>query len=713
MSESKARLLVKLINNLDSTGDIKPEGVAEGIDVDIDSANIFSLIDSAHLLSKVDVSDSNYIFSRVNSEYIQERVTLDGVGIDSSAHLQLIDSDYLLQRAGTSSGITQASFLNVVDGNYIRTKANLPYDRTGIDSDVVLELSDSAYIVSKYKVGTDSAAFLSAVDSDYLRLKTQGVSGNSSFNASAYDSIDLLPLTADGGSFAFIKDSKKVYIRGNSSWISIATLSENPSYVSGIPATYTFGSDSTSTTYTMIASDPDTDSAFLEYTYNILSGSDIIDSVTVNGNQFIITPSLVNGNATIKFGVNDGQAYSFANSILTYLALYSMTHEWDSASSEDTILNSGSTSDLMGYNNIGSTDEGNFVAYSDYDNVYMHYHNGTSWSSATKVSGGSNSSYWGMRIGGSEDGGYFVATTGNTSGNLFWWKVTPSSYTADFTLGNRNSIPSAAGAASYLEAHDCWTDGDQKIFLIAGGPRANSSESRDGEVEIHYSTNAGTTFSSIVLSSPNAERDGFFGRSVAINDNICVVGAPFEDVSSNDRGRLYIYKTTNNWSSASLLATFDGVTHGDNLNNHNFGIRCDISNNKRVITCGYSSVSAGIKVFDPDDVDNPTSYSQSTTALSNLNLIEPMQIASHGKQIICTRYDGSSDTDNQVYILRDDDGTWSIDAILQQSDQSYVGDPYTQINCSATINGKFAVLGDFCANTYPNGRIYVWNGTAV
>ena len=115
MSESKARLLVKLINNLDSTGDIKPEGIVEGIDADLDSANVFSLIDSAHLLSKVDVSDSNYILNLTDSDYIQGRVTLDGVGIDSSAHFQLIDSDYLLQRAGTSSGITQASFLNVVD----------------------------------------------------------------------------------------------------------------------------------------------------------------------------------------------------------------------------------------------------------------------------------------------------------------------------------------------------------------------------------------------------------------------------------------------------------------------------------------------------------------------------------------------------------------------------------------------------------------------
>lgn len=715
MSESKARLLVKLINNLDSTGDIKPEGIAEGIDADLDSANVFSLIDSAHLLSKVDVSDSNYILSLTNSDYIQERVTLDGVGIDSSAHFQLIDSDYLLQRAGTSSGITQASFLNVVDGNYIRTRANLQYDRTGIDSNAVLELSDSAYIVSKYKVGTDSAAFLSAVDSDYLRLKTQGVRGNSSFNASAYDSIDLLPLTADNGSFAFIKDSKKVYIRGNSSWISVATLNENPSYVSGIPATHTFGGDSTYTTYTMIASDPDTDSAFLEYTYNILSGSDIIDSITVNGNQFIITPSLTAGDATIKFGVNDGQAYSFASSILSYVSLYSITHEWDSASSQDTILNTGSRGDAMGNNALGSTDEGNFVAYSENDIAYMHYHNGTSWSSATSISAGTNSAYWGMRIGGSEDGSYFVVTTGDISGNLYWWKVAPSSYTTDFTSGNRNTISSAAGAASYLEAHDCWTDGDQKIFLIAGGPRANSSSSRDGEVEIHYSTNAGTSFSSIVLSSPNPENSGFFGWSVAINDNICVVGAPYEDVSPSidDLGRLYIYKTTNNWASASLIATFDGQTHGDNIQYHNFGIVCDISNDKRVITCGYGSVSAGIKVFDPNDADNPTSYSQDATAISNLNLVEPLAIASHGKQIVCVRYDGDNNGNNHVYVLRDDDGTWSIDAILEQSDQASVGAPYSPFNCSAAINGSFVVLGDFCAQTYPNGRIYVWNGTAV
>ena len=713
MSESKARLLVKLINNLDSTGDIKPEGIAEGIDADLDSANVFSLIDSAHLLSKVDVSDSNYILSLTNSDYIQERVTLDGVGIDSSAHFQLIDSDYLLQRAGTSSGITQASFLNVVDGNYIRTKANLQYDRTGIDSDAVLELSDSAYIVSKYKVGTDSAAFLSAVDSDYLRLKTQGVRGNSSFNASAYDSIDLLPLTADSGSFAFIKDSKKVYIRGNSSWISIATLNENPSYVSGIPVTHTFGADSTSTTYTMIASDPDTDSAFLEYTYNILSGSDIIDSVTVNGNQFIITPSLTAGDATIKFGVNDGQAYSFASSILSYVSLYSITHEWDSASSQDTILNSGSRSDLMGYNNMGSTDEGNFVVYSENDIAYMHYHNGTSWSSATSVSGGTNSAYWGTRVGGSESGNYFVVTTGDISGNLFWWKVDPANYATDFTSGNRNNISNAAGAASYLESHDCWTDGNQKIFMIAGGPRSNTAGSRAGEAEIHYSTNAGTSFSSITITSPNAETDGFFGQSVAINDNICVVGAPYEDVSINDRGRVYIYKTTNNWASASLIATFDGVTHGDNINYHSLGQRCDIANNKRVIVCGAYGANNGIKVFDPNDIDDPTSYSLTDNVLDNLELVEPLQIASHGKQIICTRNAGSANSNNQVYILRDDDGTWSIDAVLQQSDQSYVGQPYSANNCSATINGSFAVLGDFCSNTYPNGRIYVWNGTAV
>lgn len=92
--------------------------------------------------------------------------------------------------------------------------------------------------------------------------------------------------------------------------------------------------------------------------------------------------------------------------------------------------------------------------------------------------------------------------------------------------------------------------GDQ---IIVGASDFTGSLSREGAAYIFEKTN-GTWTQTAALTSPNAVQYGYFGQSVAMDENTAVVGADTEAINGSKNGAVYVYtKSEGTWSIAATL----------------------------------------------------------------------------------------------------------------------------------------------------------------
>lgn len=316
MAETKGRLLAQLATNLDSTGDVTGEGLVTA-DIGVSDAEVIALIDSAYVLDKIGTPaglTTAQAQALIDSDYIQARVTLDGVGIDSATALSLIDSSYVISKIPI--GIDSATALNLIDSDYVSSKITI-----GIDSAGVLELVDSDYVTARVPEYLTQAEALSLIDSAYVQARVEVdsdlvVSGGST----VYDSISDLPVSGEAGEFVYIAGSNKLFVNSGTAWVSVAVLSEPPTINSitdsdgvAVGNTYKLSSDGSPAVITIIATDYDHDSSDLTFDYRLNDPNGAVDSVSVNSNVFTITPQSTDsyeGDAIITFRVNDGSNYT-------------------------------------------------------------------------------------------------------------------------------------------------------------------------------------------------------------------------------------------------------------------------------------------------------------------------------------------------------------------------------------------------------------------
>ena len=121
------------------------------------------------------------------------------------------------------------------------------------------------------------------------------------------------------------------------------------------------------------------------------------------------------------------------------------------------------------------------------------------------------------------------------------------------------------------------------------------------------------------LDNPNpygTSQSDYFGNSVAIDGNKCIVGTPFEDqASSNSTGKVYIFDVT----TGNLLHTLNNPN--PSINDY-FGNSISISGNKCIVGAHYEddaggSASGKAYIFDVTTgnllhtLDNPNAYGSS------------------------------------------------------------------------------------------------------
>ncbi len=90
-------------------------------------------------------------------------------------------------------------------------------------------------------------------------------------------------------------------------------------------------------------------------------------------------------------------------------------------------------------------------------------------------------------------------------------------------------------------------DGDGYADLVAGAPGAGNGAAGEGTVFVFRGGPGGVVSTPAILDSPANQAAANFGAAVALGDldgdglADVVAGAPLEDVSANDDGRLYVY----------------------------------------------------------------------------------------------------------------------------------------------------------------------------
>lgn len=202
-------------------------------------------------------------------------------------------------------------------------------------------------------------------------------------------------------------------------------------------------------------------------------------------------------------------------------------------------------------------------------------------------------------------------------------------------------------------------------FLIVGAPHSpindltvnftngttyDTWELGTGEVHIYENLNSLWVKHSTITAS-NADRNDFFGHSVAIYKDTIVVGAPYEDGSpenngnifnSQDSGAAYVFKLVNNtWQQTAYLKA-------ENLGVHDhFGFSVDISNNQIIVGAPFEDSSS----------NNP--------------------------------FDDNSYNSGAAYIFSLNDIGWVQDSLLK----SYNSDPDDNFGYSVSISDRLAIVG--------------------
>ena len=197
-------------------------------------------------------------------------------------------------------------------------------------------------------------------------------------------------------------------------------------------------------------------------------------------------------------------------------------------------------------------------------------------------------------------------------------------------------------------------------------------ESSGSAYTFHW--NGNTWVQQAKLNASDAEKDDWFGMSVAIDGNIAIVGAPGKSYGATTPGSAYIYTRLGEiWSQTAILNPSDGV------NEDRFGVVVELKGNVAVVSAdkndgnGYDCGAVYVFRFDgstwneeakisPDDLANYAYFGYDVDILENYILIGAVDDGP-GKAYL-SKYDGTSW--NQVYKFVSSDGQsydsfgWSV-----------------------------------------------------
>ncbi|MFN7625835.1 MAG: hypothetical protein ACK5PZ_03320, partial [Pirellula sp.] len=282
---------------------------------------------------------------------------------------------------------------------------------------------------------------------------------------------------------------------------------------------------------------------------------------------------------------------------------------------------------------------------------------------------------------------------------------------SDGTITLRRSMLNATGdsGAGIGYGHVTATDGNRIVVgaRLADGP----SSSATGAVFVYERFADGSWIQTARLTASDASPSDFYGRSVAVDGDMIVVGSQMSEASGVlDTGAIYAYRWNGSaWVETKLVAS--DLAQSDQL-----GMSVAISGNNIVV---------GSILDDPKGTDSGSAYVFSwdgTTFTQTAKLI-----ASDGG--VSDRFGGSVDIDGttivvgasfangigqdsgKAYVYQWNGTAWVQEAILVGLDTSYKD----QFGSSVAISGQRLVVGSAYADTqtgYDSGAAYVFTRNA-
>ena len=488
----------------------------------------------------------------------------------------------------------------------------------------------------------------------------------------------------------------------------------------GPSATYKLAKDGTPTIITLAATDADGHS--ITWSYEVISGSLGSTTVTTVGSVFTITPSTDTNDAGIfqmRFVASDGAASDtdvaeFTLSFLPDWSAAALLHTLDNPNVDGSPQN-----DKYGYFVI--TDGTYAVVYcpnSEYDGTVFVYDAsaGTLLQTISNPNPHGTSSY--------DQFGSAVAISGNYlvmgakgedvngvggTGIVYIYNVTTGSLVHTI---NPQSISTQAAFGTSVEISG------NTLLVGATGPA-----SPGGTAYIFKTTDGSWTDTTLVhtLNNPNAyggTNSDFFGNSVSMSGNYCIVGAYVEDDDTGlGSGKAYIFDVT----TGALLHTLDNPNPDGVGTNDIFGWQVAMKGNYAVVSSDQEDISGPdsgvVYVFKTTDgswtdttllhtIQNPNAYGTVDGDYFGKSLA-----MSEGYIIAGGQYEdeAGSDASGKAYIFDLVTGT-----LLKTLDNpnAYNAPAGDQFGGSVAISGDYVVVGawfeDEPGNGSSSGKAYIF-----
>ena len=333
------------------------------------------------------------------------------------------------------------------------------------------------------------------------------------------------------------------------------------------------------------------------------------------------------------------------------------------------------------------------------------------WGEAAKVlaSDAAWDDYYGRSV--SIDGdACVVGAPGNDDNGSFSGSAYVLRRASDGTWSQEAILLPGDGMASASFGHSVSISGDN---CIVGAYKDATNGSNSGVAYAFHRASDGTWSQEAKLIASDAEAGDYFGRSVAVNGDFCIVGANEEATGGSYAGAAYVFRRASDgtWSQEQKLAPTD-LAAGDY-----FGYTVAIDGSRCAVSSwgetdnGYAAGAAYVFLRGTDGT-----WLQETKLLASDGAMYDRfggSISLNGHNCVVGAYAHDHDTDGDktgaVYAFRRaSDNTWSQEAELLPSDTPTAGDWF---GVSVSVSGDRCLVGTRCDddNADNSGSAYVFS----
>jgi len=272
-----------------------------------------------------------------------------------------------------------------------------------------------------------------------------------------------------------------------------------------------------------------------------------------------------------------------------------------------------------------------------------------------------------------------------------------------FTLDNPNRFrPAADDNFGYSVAI-------ANSYVIVGTPgetvKALTGDN-SGEAYIFNAT-TGSYVRPLINPNLDAAEDGQdrFGYSVAIDDNIGVVGAPGEDVDGVNSGNVYVY----NVETGTQLVSISNPNDSNNVANDEFGwaVDIDISSSRIIVSAPFKEDLAALN--NPftfvTGVGRVYVYDLSGTLLDTITNPRDANGATNGSKF----FGDKVKIDGDYAVIKNNSATEPAVYVYNLVTKTFMHQLTNSATTSIDVSGDYAIVGAAADGVEQRGRAYIYN----